>query len=112
VVGTATLPILSEGVEISYGRRAPLYAVVIPASTAIVTTAPPIPLRDRQGTAGRLFSPARPTHTDTSTLEISHFRSRSSDATPGHSDTKNHPGQGFLPRLLTQASEMRTDHRH
>ena len=30
-------------------------------------------MRIREGTAGRLFNPARPTHTRSSTLRISHF---------------------------------------
>ncbi len=48
-----------------------------------------------EGTAGRLKNPARSTCPRTSTLRISHFRTRNTDATPD-SRTRKRPGQAAL----------------
>ena len=54
--------------------------------------------RVREGTAGRLKNPARPTHTRSSTLRISHFPDPQTDATP----TTTRPEDPHSSRALTQ----------
>ncbi len=63
--------------------------------------------RVREGTAGRLKNPARPTFPRTSTLRISHSRTRIPDATPHHP----HPEGAALGtprehRLTTEGSRI------
>ena len=58
--------------------------------------------RVREGTAGRLKNPARSTCPRTSTLRISHSRTRTPDATPHHAPPrKSTPARTLQTRRLT-----------